>query len=299
MAEPDNKDTKAWQGTLIEQVGDVMKKAMEGAPAWLKIVLVIAVAGLLVVALLIAQLFKAEGGTSWSAVLIAVIILIFPLLVIVLILRALKPSPAAWSRSIPKWPLEPDVMAKLNSLLMKGIQKHAYEILHTVDSSLEDRQIRANVFLGDYRQANQGMLCMLKMPDQLQINMNYEPERQVEFQPGQGATGVAFNNGRRTITHRLSTDAGPWEAIYPMTDAQKDAIHKDLKWIISWPLQDAQGETLGVLNLDGLDHEFSDDTLNWVAARLRLNIRAFEEKLAEQPRVTLTIHVEEKGENHG
>ena len=169
---------------------------------------------------------------------------------------------------------------RLRSLLIH-IQRRAYQYLQATEPSLQDRQIRANVFLPHHSQTKGGTI--LSMHPSWQVNMWHLPENNIEFLPGQGATGLAFSDeyGRVRIARRLSPDAGEWEQEYQMTDELRDKVHEDLKWVMSFPLKDAQGNTIGVLNVDGLDYEFSDEQLSIVAKELLPgNIKAFGFQLA-------------------
>lgn len=146
--------------TVIVPGVDLVKEAMRGAPAWLKIVLVLGLAGNLLAAYFGLQFFKV--GNTWYALLIGCAALLLLLLGVLLFgvasrIKTDEVAPAAWSRSIPHLPLRLEVMEQLR-LLMVDIRYSAYQQLNAMNPSirLEDRQIRADVFWGDCSRANQG-----------------------------------------------------------------------------------------------------------------------------------------------
>jgi hypothetical protein len=198
-----------------------------------------------------------------------------------------------WTRLVPRLPIDRGVLDELATLL-EQIRGVAFEHLKKLQPELEDRKIRANVFLPNYRDAQQGLPCVLFMPTELRIHMNYPPEWRLRLAPGQGLTGVVYSSGDQGIAKRLAQAEGEWDEIYQLSDAQKASLHRDLKWIISMPLKDPANEnTLGVLNIDGLVHDFEYDTLSRVMTSLVQNTYAFAVRLSQQPQVKLTIRWEE------
>lgn len=205
-----------------------------------------------------------------------------------------KPNPQLgktliWSRTLLEVPLKAGLLRELRELL-SAIRTYTYDYLYGFEARLKDEQIRANIFIADYRQASDGVGYILYMPDELRIKMTHPAEWHMKFRPGQGATGMVFTDGQQRFSRRLSKEAGEWETILPLTKEQKDAAHKDLEWILSLPLKDpATRETMAVLNIDGLDHPFNDELLSSVAVRSIADIYAIEILLAEQAKVRLNL----------
>jgi hypothetical protein len=112
--------------------------------------------------------------------------------------------------------------------------------------------VRANVFVPDYLQTRDGWAFELFMEPRLRLQMNRPQEYAIRFAPGQGATGKAFLESRQSIVPRRD---------FELTDALRDNIHPDLKWIITTPIKSSSGAALGVLNIDGLRHELDVDTV--------------------------------------
>jgi predicted phosphodiesterase len=199
----------------------------------------------------------------------------------------------SWSRTVPKLPLPTTTVTELSKLL-EEIRVRAFKLLKKHKGRLLNRHVRGNVFLLDYRQPHDGCAYTLYMPEELRKKMNYPPEWDIRFNPGQGATGLAFETGRQRISKRLSKQKGDWDSVFHLTDDLKKKVHKDLEWIVTLPLKDPVTElTLAILNIDGLDYQFPDEVLSEVVLSLISEIKAFGVSLAEQPRVSISFSVEE------
>jgi hypothetical protein len=163
-----------------------------------------------------------------------------------------------------------------------------------MNTSLQDRQIRGNIFLADYSKGREGIAFELFMPEEFRKNMNYPEEWSLRFYPGQGATGCVFVEGDQRITRRLPTDQGEWDSVFKMSDELKGKVHKDLKWIVTLPLMDRQTRnTLAVLNIDGLDCSFDDDQLTEMVTSVSRDCAGLAALVASQPGVNLSIRLEE------
>jgi predicted phosphodiesterase len=194
-----------------------------------------------------------------------------------------------WTRTLLELPLKTGVVRKVRELL-GTIRMQAFEYLQGIEPRLLDRQVRANIFIADYRQAGDGVGYVLCMAEELRINMNHPSEWHMKFRPGQGATGMVFSEGIQRFSRRLSKEEGQWETVFALSEEQKAAIHKDLEWILSLPLKDpASRETLAVLNIDGLDHALNDGILASMAVRSVAEIYAMEILLAEQAKTRLIL----------
>lgn len=202
------------------------------------------------------------------------------------------PKPPASSRGLVRLPLRPEAVDDLG-LLLEQIRKRAGEILQQADPELQDRQVRANVFLPEYRYFKEGFGFELFIPAGLARNMNHPPEAELRFAVGQGAVGVTFLQGTSTLTKRLPRDEGDWSAVFRLTEEHKLQIHKDLRWVVSIPLRDPSErevrETLGVLSIDGLDRDFKADVLADMMVKVFPDVSVFSLLLASQPRVWLLL----------
>ena len=108
---------------------------------------------------------------------------------------------------------------------------------------LASAQVRANIFVPDEA-------GVLHVHEGLWHNTNDPVERTVTASPGQGATGVAFEERKQTIAILQKN----WGAhTLPGTELAK--VNKQLKWIVSTPIPDPDmaGAVLGIFNVDGLD----------------------------------------------
>ena len=128
--------------------------------------------------------------------------------------------------------------------------------------------------------------------DQLQKQMNYGDERDIRFSLGEGSTGCAFVTGQHKKAVRLHGGPEQWAQVFKLSDEQKRRIHKDLEWAISFPLHSG-GETLAVLNIDCLHHPMTEDALGEVFTLLLPSVAAFEQRLAREPQVIVSLRAEE------
>src|SRR5208282_1899857 len=154
--------------------------------------------------------------------------------------------------------------------VMKAAQEIAFNFLKEKIPQLDDKQVRANIFLPECQDSGKAATCILKIREGLHFNMDYPPELNMTFKPSQGATGMVFSSKQARVAKRISADSAPggWESIYKITEEQAKEIHRDLKWIISMPLKWDSGECMGVLNIDGLVYEPNIDDLYTLAAKL-------------------------------
>jgi hypothetical protein len=195
-----------------------------------------------------------------------------------------------WSRVLPKLPIGRKPMGKLSSLL-GGIRVEAVEFLQTCDPSIKECNIRANVFLPDYRNVHTGTACLLFMPDELRKNMHNAAEWGLKLAIGQGASGGAFLHGSQTVALRLPDKAGDWKSEFHMSDDQKQLVDERLQWVLSMPVRDPKSSAvLAVVNIDGLEQIVSEEVLSKLATNIAVNILAFADLLARQPKVKVSIH---------
>lgn len=275
----------------MKAIADLAKKAMDGATPQQRIFI-------LVIALLSILGLVIPGGFLWrgeylSAFNLAFVAIVLPVTVVVLLFKKQLTAISSWQRVALKLPIKPSALDEIGQLL-EHIRKSAFDRLYPMNTSLSDRQIRGNIFLADYAKVAEGIVFELFMPVELRKNMNYPPEWQIRFSPGQGATGCVFVEGDQRVARRTSTNEGEWESVFRMSDELKEKVHKDLKWIVSLPLKErASQTTLAVLNIDGLDCDFNDEQLATIVKGTIRDIRGLEMLIASQPKVNLSTRMEE------
>jgi len=177
-----------------------------------------------------------------------------------------------------------DRLRNVHSEAVKAFQKT------TGSSDIGKKNIRANMFLVDYRRATEGIGCELRMPSQLRVMMNNAQEWNVAFQPGWGATGEAFRSGQVVMT----TDRlfGIPQSLVEIYDKQ---FPKSLKGVISIPIQDddqaSHASVVAVLNIDVTDFVVEYRHLNEAYDEIKQS-RAFRgvvEKVNGMPKARLII----------
>lgn len=136
-----------------------------------------------------------------------------------------------------------------------------WENLNQKKAALQDNQVRANIFFPDYENTgSHPPEFILKIRPGMHINMN-EPEVGITLGPGQGLTGQVFRTGEPRVAQRQPSSETGWDEVYQITPELASIIHPDLKWIVSMPLKGGDGKSIGVMNIDGLRHQFSVDDL--------------------------------------
>lgn len=257
------------------------------------------------------------GGDSGYgfAILLAAILLAFVEVgaLLVIIRWFLGPSPRAqetpraskqpeWSRLVPKVMLNDKLMASLRKDL-EGIRRAAVSFVQTkLKKPVIPNQIRANIFLPDIDQIKRQGNCELHIPSSLCVGMDEDTpraqrERNIRFWPNQGLTGVTFVDEMPSAASSVVSPSGPtiWERRYRLTDEQKDAIHENLRWIVSFPLRDGKGQggTMGVLNVDGLHEELGHKDLTRLTGQLGPLVAAVAGRLKKASRVRISVRLEE------
>jgi len=137
--------------------------------------------------------------------------------------------------------------------------------LQQLDPTVTDDDVRANIFLPQTTASAGGSGVALGIPSRLCLNMNLAIERDITFQPGEGATGQAYQRGDALIACRDPSTTVPWDAKYRLTPDQVHRIHPELRWVISLPIKADSGSVVGVANVDCLKHEFSYNDLEHCA----------------------------------
>jgi hypothetical protein len=144
--------------------------------------------------------------------------------------------------------------------LLDDARKIAYDFLKGTNPELLDHQVRANIFFPEYDPVDPTRYRLRIYPG-LHVMMEHSPELNITLDPGQGLTGNVFTSGQNRVTQRLASGSRDWDRIFAITDDLAAVIHPDLQWIISIVLEGQDGAPIGVMNVDGLQHQFPIDVL--------------------------------------
>ena len=106
-----------------------------------------------------------------------------------------------------------------------------YEFLKQSCEALSDDQVRANIFFPTRGSSGEPGDYELRIYPGLHLNMELSREREIPFQPKQGATGQAFDSGLKIVTQRLENGDGNWDEKFNMTEELSERVHPDLQWI--------------------------------------------------------------------
>ncbi len=203
-----------------------------------------------------------------------------------------------WARAVPKQPISADEMPRLRRELDE-IRSVARQKLIEEYPDLQDSEVRANVFLPDITKATNGEVCELAMPEQLKIGMAGHPDNSIRFRPRQGLTGVVFIEQKPMCAYStMEATKGKADGVarYELSAEQTRQINRSLSWIVSFPLvflDEGRQRAGGVLNIDGLNHEISDDHLTGLLALLTPRVARFQDMLAALPKTRVTISLED------
>ncbi len=155
---------------------------------------------------------------------------------------------------------------------LEDARRAAYGFLREKKPNLSDDQVRANIFFPDYGPSGDLRKYVLKICPGLHRKMDQPREVEITFEPGQGATGKVFESRQARVTQRLDSGSEDWDEVYDITDELAARIHPDLKWIISMPLKDEDGKSIGVMNIDGLRHQLPLDVLYECMAKVTIHV---------------------------
>jgi len=225
------------------------------------------------------------GWPPWAVVLMFVLVVVSILSVSGMLLFIEKAVTAPFRcRDTPVFPPEPGTRTAIRRGL-EEIRQDAANQLRAKDSRIQDNNVRANIFLLAQIQggAYDGK-WRLVIHEDFALNMNHPPERQLQFSIGQGATGVAYRDGTYQLTRRQPSPQGQWDRKFQMTPELEAQVHKDLKWIVSFPLLKTNtSEAIGVLNIDGLVDVLDDRVLHDMATLIQSKVNVIAQHLALQP----------------
>jgi hypothetical protein len=254
---------------------EIAALAMAGAEPWQKIIVYLCY-GIILLAL-VYLCIPPYATDKFKALVLVVLLLIVTVYFVIVQYRKLSTT-AEIPHSLPsQTPPPPPKTIRLSSVVSKdlravlaGFRKEAHAFLNTKNPNLLDENVRANIFFPEYGKLQQWDDYVLKIRPGLHLNME-EPETGIILHPGQGVTDRVFQTGEPQVAKRLKPDSArrsDWDSVYQITDEVAAIIHPDLKSIISMPIKGQAGQYIGVMNLDGLIHDFKTDTLFDCAGRL-------------------------------
>jgi hypothetical protein len=257
--------------TALKSNAAVAALAMKGADAWQRVV----VYGCYLIALIsiVAVLSPPYEAAKQVICVFVIVVPLFTAVVFVLIrYRQLSgvgsgcvnpPPPTAAPTDIVLATATRDRMFQL----LEEARRLVFDTLRQKQRALEDGQVRANIFFPEYRS---GGSYLLKIRPGLHIQMS-GAELGITLKAGQGLTGKVFQTGEPRVAQRVMTEPTGWELVYRITPDLAEIIHPELRWIVSMPLKGAGNRPIGVMNIDGLTHQFDVDDLYACARRLTVS----------------------------
>lgn len=180
--------------------------------------------------------------------------------------------------TVPNVEIPPRVIARLLSLV-REVRGDCLKALSDIEPH-ENNQVRANVFLPDYRAPMKGCLFELYMHEGLTDQMTSPDEWGLRFNPGEGISGKVFNSGVSRITT---------EREFLASHRHKKIIDKNLKWVVSIPIKARNRETLAVLNVDGIGTQLDQDVLEALKSVMEARSADLTEVIEQIPRVRLSV----------
>ncbi len=197
-----------------------------------------------------------------------------------------------WERLFLRLPIEIELQNRLQSFLDE-LQLQVVAQFAVQSRVREYKQlIRTNVFFPDYRNGTEFEPYVLCFGEHLWVGNYSDKELQIEFLPGQGATGQAFQTGIITTTLVHYDKRGKiLNPQFPLTSDQVQQVSPDLQWIISIPIM-VDNTFVAVLNVDGL-FPVSKSFLSSLSTRLSTHVLAFAILLKGPPRVTLKLSIQD------
>ena len=222
-----------------------------------------------------------------------------------------SPPDIRWSRAMVRLSLEDEVLDELGAKVrtMRELAQGKFSELlskrHPPEHA-DPEHVRVTVFLPENRRnrVQDGDVCSLYIPPKCHEGIGRNSaEREIKFRTNEGLTGSVYT-AQRPLGARREANDGEWKRIeyeggtqngyrtFELTDAQKAIVNKGLTWIVSVPLKASEdGETLGVLNIDGLTDALSNDEMWEMYDALRGQVAEFAADLDRLPKCRVTISV--------
>jgi hypothetical protein len=262
----DNTERTAGTAAIKENAA-IAALAMQGADPWQRVIVYLFYGIILITILYLTS--PPYATDKFKALVLVVPFLVVTAIFVIVRYKKLSSGEQVTS-SGPKTIQLSAVVSDRVRIILEDFRKQAHAFLKTKDPTLSDNEVRANIFFPEYGNSKKWDDYVLKIRFLLHLNME-EPEIGITLCPGQGVTDKVFQTGEAQTAKRMKSDSavgGDWDKVYHITDELAAVIHPDLKWIISMPIKGQTGPCIGVMNVDGLVHEFKTDTLVDCAGRL-------------------------------
>ena len=178
--------------------------------------------------------------------------------------RPLRPEPS--KEQVPPvvqegWPPLSELQLTELAEFVERIRIQACKFLRNVAPALDENHVRSNIFFPFYGKSRDPNDFTLMIHPRLHCKMEKPEELSVKFEPGQGLTGRVFQFRTPGYTKILDSKTGEWDETFRITRRLKRQIDPNLIWILSMPLKNWDGKPMGVVNVDGLFDDLSQDTL--------------------------------------
>ncbi len=313
MAEEQNAGQVGLASKVSAHVKEVVLAGVRDSPGPLRAFIVIAYLGAAFSAGL-AAILALQGKAGWALCALGGVLASTALGLVVSMVWSLyvssrgsgawgAPRQPTWTRLVPKLPMSDDTTSDLLDRL-NAVRNRALEAIQQ-DLGLTDvqlPQVRANIFLPDIAKLGTWGVCSLYIPEGLHVGIDSLAEQQIRFWPSQGLTGTVFTTQRpqpARFESATGAESRDWHGRYDLTDDQRERVHPDLKWIISFPLKVQDGDrqrTMGVLNVDGLQHELMDEQLRALMGSITYEIMKLTAVLNRHAKRRVAIVVEDEND---
>ena len=225
-------------------------------------------------------------------------------------------SAPTWARMVPKLPISDEKLDAFQ-LSIRQLRTNAVTLFNEARtkagrSEVSDEKIRINIFLVLTYETQKSGALVLVIPKRIHDNMSNYDDRKIRILPHEGLTGRTFTFGEAcgAMSTLKSTDKLEWSKVdlfptrptrsesgrFTLSEEQQKLIGTRLRWVVSFPLYyDAKDRdtTFGVLNIDCLDDTAEVEDLRALASAIEPFILDFAERIAELPKVRITIRVED------
>jgi hypothetical protein len=250
-------------GSLSKSSATLAALTMKGGDAWQKIVVYCCYL-ISALALFAISVPPYETPKQLTCLIVSVVTLVVALVLVIMCYQRLtreEPAP------VPL-PEPPPLPIPANIRLQTPVRDKMFEVLGEArrlvlirlqqkNTALEDNHVRANIFMPDYDVVGN---YVLKIRSGLHIHIT-DPELGITLEKGQGVTGHVLESGEARVAQRLPAAETGWDKTYQITPELAEVINPQLKWIVSMPLKLGDGKAIGVMNIDGLKHQFHVDDL--------------------------------------
>lgn len=197
-----------------------------------------------------------------------------------------------WDRIVPKTPLAQNHKDAIRNEL-DHVRNQAFTWLSgNSKEALEATDIAVNLYVPRCAETECGNPYMLKVPDGLQVGLNDWAGEPLQLLPGQAVTGRVFARQKPLVSELTQGDDGLWAFAehYELSREQEGRVHKDLRWILSMPINisnDASKGTAAVMNVIGLRKKIPRNVLDNFAYGLVSSVEKVSVVLAKCPRTRI------------